>query len=178
MPVSGQPVLTTPRLLIRRITPDDEGAMLSVYGDAEAMRWVDDGTPIAPDACRRWIRITLGNYESRGYGMFACAMAQTGEVVGFCGLVHPGGQAEPELKYAFERTHWGHGYASEAARGLLRYGFTTLGLDEIISTVAAEHAASINVLEKLGMRHSDDRREADGSVTRVYRLCGADFGDA
>ena len=83
--------------------------MLAVYGDAEAMRWVGDGTPLSPEECDRWLVVTAENYAKRGYGMFALVERETGAVVGFCGLVHFGGQAEPEIKYALLRCGLGPG---------------------------------------------------------------------
>ena len=53
--------------------------------------------------------VTAENYDHRGYGMFALVERETGAVVGFCGLVHPGGQTEAEIKYAFLRTALGPG---------------------------------------------------------------------
>ena len=52
------------------------------------------------------------NYAKRGYGMFALEEKATGRVVGYCGIVHPGGQPEPEVKYALRRSHWGSAHTS------------------------------------------------------------------
>ena len=137
--------------------------MVAVYGDADAMRWVGDGKPLDRDACRRWIDVTARNYRERGYGMCAVELGDGGNVVGFCGLVHPNGQAEAELKYALHREYWGNGYASEVAAGMLRYG-ADLGLGRIIATVATEHAASQRVLSKIGMRRSHLRTHEEGAT--------------
>ena len=158
----------TAHLTVRRLGPDDAAAMLAVYGDAEAMRWVDDGRPIEPAECKRWVEVTLGNYERRGYGMSVLVERSTAEVVGFCGLVHPGGQEEPELKYALLRSAWGRGLATEAARGMLRYGRETLGIRRVIATIAPANAASRRVLEKAGMRYREQRVAADGERTDVW----------
>ena len=91
-----------------------------------------------------------------------------GQVVGFCGLVHPGGQAEAEVKYAFLRSHWGQGLASEAVPALLAYGATQHRLTRIIATVAPANLASQRVLTKAGMSLSHQRRNEDGSLTCVY----------
>ena len=85
--------IETARLKIRRIVPSDVDAMFAVYGDAESMRYVGDGQPLTFERCEQWVRVTEKNYAARGYGMFALEERATGEVVGFAGLVHPGGQA-------------------------------------------------------------------------------------
>ncbi|MBL8325697.1 MAG: GNAT family N-acetyltransferase [Rubrivivax sp.] len=176
-------VFVTPRLVARHLGAQDLDALVAVYGDADAMRWVGDGRPLARADCARWIEVTHENYRRRGYGMFALVERLTpshagpsstpaatglGAVVGFCGLVHPGGQAQPELKYALLRPHWGRGLASEAAAGLVAHGLRVLGLTGIMATVAPEHGASQRVLAKAGLRPGELRHNDDGSRTMVF----------
>jgi RimJ/RimL family protein N-acetyltransferase len=159
----------TERLRVRHIDYGDLDAMYAVYGDAEAMRWVDNGLPMERSLCEQWIGITHNNYTSRGYGMSALELMPSGEVVGFCGIVHPDGQPEPELKYAVLRQYWGQGIATEAAHGMLDYAATELGLHRIIATVAPEHAVSQRVLSKAGMSRGEPMIHADGSRTEVFK---------
>lgn len=158
----------TERLRARMLTPADADALHAVYGDAEAMRWVGDGQPLDHATCVRWIGVTQRNYAKRGYGMSALELRSTGAVVGFCGLVHPGDQRHAELKYAFLRTLWGLGLASEAAQAMLAYGARQHQLYEIIATAAPDNAASRRVLSKAGMQHVDSHRYEDGSMTELY----------
>ena len=143
--------------------------MFAVYGDADAMRWVGGGEPITQEGCAKWLEVTANNYRVRGYGMFALLDRRTGEVVGFCGLVHPGGQVDAEIKYALKRSYWGAGLATEAASAMLAYGATTHNLAEIIATTAPENAASHRVLLKAGMRRAELRDNGDGTLTQVFR---------
>lgn len=159
----------TARLCVRQIGHDDLDAMHSVYSDADAMRWVDDGLPMGRSLCRKWIGITHDNYTTRGYGMSALVLKQAGEVIGFCGIVHPGRQSEPELKYALMRQYWGQGIATEAATGMLDYAAKQLKLHRVIATVAREHAASQRVLVKAGMSRCEPRVHADGSTSEVFQ---------
>lgn len=157
----------TPRLFARRLDEGDIEALFAVYGDADAMRFVGDGEPLCREDCAEWAEVTRRNYAIRGYGMAALILCETGEVVGFCGLVHPGGQQDVELKYALKRTFWGLGFATEAARGMLDYGAKTLGRTKVIATIYPENRASERVLTKIGMTFVEDRTEDDGTVTRV-----------
>jgi RimJ/RimL family protein N-acetyltransferase len=161
-------VFETERLLARRLDGGDVEALLAVYGDADAMRWVGDGEPITREGCERWVEVTEANYARRGYGMFALQDKATGRVVGFCGIVHPGGQPEAEVKYAFLRSHWGRGLATEAVRALLRHGAEVHRLTHIIATTAPENAASHRVLLKAGLRRGALRRNDDGSHTQLF----------
>ncbi|NEQ55638.1 MAG: GNAT family N-acetyltransferase, partial [Leptolyngbya sp. SIO3F4] len=74
----------TERIICRRLLSSDIDEMYAVYGDADAMRWVDDGQPIQRSECSKWLTVTLNNYESRGYGMSTLVSRMDGTVIGFC----------------------------------------------------------------------------------------------
>ena len=93
--------------------------------------------------------------------------AATGEIVGFCGIVHPAGQQLPEIKYSFKKAYWGLGYASEVVPAMISYGNTAHSLKKIIATVAAENAASQRVLLKSNMTPSEEYLE-DGRKVLVF----------
>lgn len=158
----------TKRLICRRWEPQDLAPLYAVYSDPEGMRWVGDGKAISLARCEEWFGVTESNYAKRGYGMFALVERESGTVVGFCGLVHPGGQVEPEIKYAFAKSSWGRGLASEAVPALLAYGAAKHCLQRIIATVATANLASQRVLLKSGMLLREQRRNEDGSITNVY----------
>lgn len=171
-------VFQSRRLLCRRWVPHDFESLLAVYSDPQAMRWVGDGQPISRGECEEWFKVTESNYAKRGYGMFALVERDSGTVVGFAGLVHPGGQSEPEIKYAFLRTHWGIGLATEAVGELLAYGAAAHGLRRIIATVAPENLASQRVLTKCGMALARHRTNDDGSTTLVFEWnCASSVDD-
>jgi len=161
-------VFETERLRVRRWRASDHADLMAVYGDADAMRWVGDGQPITEDECRRWLEVTRGNYEKRGYGMFAVERKAEPGVIGFCGIVHPGGQEVAEVKYAYLRRVWGQGIASEALVGLIAYGVRVHGIGRMIATTAPENAASHRVLLKAGMRRAELRSHDDGGHTQVF----------
>lgn len=162
------PEFLTERLLVRRWRAADLEALQAVYGDADAMRWVGDGRAITQEECVRWLSVTQANYETRGYGMFAIEERSSSGVIGFCGIVHPGGQPEPEVKYALLRSHWGRGLATEAVIGLIAYGAATHKLGFLIATAAPENRASHRVLLKAGMRSGVLRANEDGTSTQVF----------
>lgn len=151
--------------------------MHAVYGDAVIVRWVGDGIPLDRSQCEHWIEITHRNYATRGYGMLALVARDTGDIAGFGGLVHPGGQPEAEIKYALRREYQGQGLATEAAAGLLRYGAEALGIRTVIATVDPENLASLRVLLKAGMQQGELRRNDDGSLTQLFSWSPA-LGDA
>ncbi len=161
-------MFSTERLHVRHIEPADVDAMHAVYGDADAMRWVGDAVPLAREYCAEWIVITQRNYALRGYGMSALAERDSSEVIGFCGLVHPGGQPEVEIKYALRREYWGKGFATEAVTGMLAYGASSFAITRVIATTAPENIASHRVLSKAGMLRGELQRNEDGSFTQLF----------
>ncbi|MDF1838441.1 MAG: GNAT family N-acetyltransferase [Planctomycetota bacterium] len=162
------PVAETERLRIRHLQPSDIAHMRVVYGDLEAMRYVGDGSAISEEDCVRWVDVTLKNYTKRGYGMFVVELKESGRVIGFCGLVHPGDQELPELKYAYLREHWGQGYASEAGEALRAHGEHSLGMPGIIATVDPEHIVSHRVLAKCNFTLRKTITEDDGLPIAVW----------
>ena len=84
-------------------------------------------------------------------------MSASGEFVGFTGLAVPSFEAPftpaVEVGWRLARPAWGHGYATEAARASLAYGFGELGLEEVVSFTSVGNARSRAVMERLGMTH-------------------------
>nr|WP_250157375.1 GNAT family N-acetyltransferase [Tianweitania aestuarii] len=124
-----------------------------------------------------------------GYGFAAVELAQTGETVGFVGIrknpsiVHLSPDAT-EIGWRLKRNTWGKGYATEAAREWLRFGFEEVGLEEIISFAVASNTWSLAVMERIGMVHDeagdfdhDDVPETHPHLKRhaLYRLSRTDW---
>lgn len=161
-------VFETERLVVRRWRDSDLPHILAVYGDAEVTKWVGNGKPITEEEAREWLVVTQRNYEKYGYGMFAVEFRSRPGIIGFCGIVHPMGQEEAEVKYAYLPSVWGHGIATEALSGLISYGINIHGLSRLIATTALENVASHAVLLKVGMSRGELRVEKDGSFTQIF----------
>lgn len=167
-PTAPLTVFVTERLAVRHWHDGDLADLVGVYGDADAMRWVGEGRALTTAECLRWIEVTRENIRRRGYGMFAMTLRHAPVVVGFCGLVHPGGQPLAEVKYALHRAHWGRGYATEAVAGLLSHGARAHGLGHVVATAAPANLASHRVLLKAGLRPTHLRDNADGTRTQCF----------
>jgi len=96
------------------------------------------------------------HFSEHGFGLWAIEVPNVASFIGFTGLAVVRFSApftpcvEVGWRLAFE--HWGHGYATEAARLALDYGFGTLALPEVVSFTAARNHRSRAVMERLGMR--------------------------
>ncbi|MFG2824185.1 GNAT family N-acetyltransferase [Kitasatospora sp. NPDC048365] len=116
----------------------------------------------------------------RGWGWWAVEVAATGEFIGFTGL-DPVDEEMPfdgvEIGWRLARSAWGHGYATEAARAALAYGFGTLDLPEILAVTAAGNLRSQAVMERIGMTRDpaddfDDPTVPEGPLRAsvLYRI--------
>jgi [ribosomal protein S5]-alanine N-acetyltransferase len=85
---------------------------------------------------------------------------------GHCGLHYLGNTPEVELTYAINPFYWGQGFATEAAKAVLRWGFDTLGLKQIVAVTAPDNAASRRVMQKLGMQY--EKNIQYGGAEAVY----------
>ncbi len=158
----------TPRLGVRQPTADDLAAMVAVYGDADAMRYVGDGEALTAERCQEWLAVIEQRYALKGYGMAALCRRSDGVVLGFCGVVHPNLRPLGEIKYALVREHWGQGYATEAVRGMLDYIAKNFSPTQIAATVNPAHLRSQQVLSKAGMLKGSLRANTDGSFTQLF----------
>ena len=114
----------------------------------------------------------------------AAVLRETGELVGDLSLlwaseVHKQG----ELGFMVHPRHQGRGYATEAARPLLRFAFEELGLHRVVGTLEARNSASARVLEKLGMRREGHLVEnewvkGEWQSELVYAILDREWRDA
>jgi RimJ/RimL family protein N-acetyltransferase len=150
-------IVATDRLVLRRFTTSDPELLVELDSDPEVMRYITGGattprirveTAVLPAMIRDYDRYP-------GFGAFATYTKADGEFIGLCILLprmdDPPGQAE--LGYRLRKSAWGKGYAVEASRGLLDYGFTELGLTRIFAETMAVNTRSRRVMEKLGLRY-------------------------
>jgi RimJ/RimL family protein N-acetyltransferase len=125
------------------------------------------------------------HFGDHGFGLWAIEVPGVAPFIGFAGLQVPGFSAhftpcvEIGWRLAFE--HWGHGYATEAARLALGYGFGTAALREVVSYTSATNRRSRAVMERLGMRRDptddfDYPRLPEGHPLRPHVLYRLDSG--
>ncbi|GJM23288.1 MAG: N-acetyltransferase [Planctomycetota bacterium] len=156
----------TERLLHRASIPEDAEAFFKLNTDIEVMRYTAEPMLESVEASLARIE-NYPDFETVGYGRWSCVLKSTGEVIGFCGLKYLPDLDVVDVGYRLLREHWGRGYATEASRASIAYGFDEIGLERIAGFVLPENAASIHVLEKCGLQ-ADGEFEEDG--LRVLRF--------
>ncbi|HEY2651186.1 MAG TPA: GNAT family N-acetyltransferase [Solirubrobacteraceae bacterium] len=171
--------LRTERLLLRQWQEADLEPFAQLNADPEVMTHFPSLlTRERSDALARDISDSI---EEQGWGLWAVEVVDGPSFIGFVGLNEPRFEAHfipaVEVGWRLGREHWGYGYATEAARGAVDFGFGELGLDEIVAMVAPANARSRAVAERLGMTRNpaddfDHPRIPEGPLQRhvLYRL--------
>ncbi|ONI71558.1 GNAT family N-acetyltransferase [Kribbella sp. ALI-6-A] len=152
--------LRTERLLLREWTEADKEPFAAMNSDPAVMEHFPAMmTREESDAFVDRIGAQLAEW---GFGLWALEVRDTGRFIGFTGLSRPSFEAHftpaVEVGWRLSKDAWGNGYATEAARAALAYGFGPAGLDEIVSFTATTNLPSQRVMQRIGMTHdvSDD----------------------
>src|SRR6185503_8515964 len=145
--------LRTARLLLRRWHASDREPFAAMNADARVMEHFPAVLSRAEsDALAARID---EHFAEHGFGLWAVEIPGVAPFAGFVGLSVPGFQAHftpcVEVGWRLGTDHWRRGYATEAARAVLAFGFDTLGLDEIVSFTVPENVRSRKVMERIGM---------------------------
>jgi ribosomal-protein-alanine N-acetyltransferase len=150
--------LTTERLLLRHFHILDRQPMYRIFCDTDVMRF-SDGVKTR-EWVHTWLRTCLERYyQTWGFGPYAVVEKRSQTVLGYCGLFffpEIDGQSEVEIGYRLIQSAWGMGYATEAAKAVRDFAFTTLGIKRLIAIIDPSNFASIRVAEKIGMKYEKE----------------------
>ncbi|WP_319463557.1 GNAT family N-acetyltransferase [Micromonospora sp. RTP1Z1] len=138
---------------LRRWRAADRAAFAQMNADPEVMEHFP--APLTRYGSDLLVDRIEAGFDQHGFGLWAIEVVTTGQFVGFTGLSVPGFEAHftpaVEVGWRLARPAWGQGYATEAARAAIDYGFTRVGLPMIVSFTAAINARSRAVMDRLGM---------------------------
>ena len=154
--MTGDELLRTDRLVLRRLRPDDADDLFALDDDPEVMRFINGGAPADRTAIEQ--AIARQTYDG-GLGRWAAHERAGGTFVGWFGLIRildgplHAGPDVAELGYRLRRAVWGRGLATEGGDALLAYGFDRLGLRRIVAQTMTVNTASRRVMDKLGLTY-------------------------
>jgi len=150
------PTLETERLVLRAWKQEDFEPYARFMADADVMRYLSGVSLSRADAWRNLAAI-LGHWVLRGYGMWAVERKSDGAFIGRVGLWNPEGWPGLEVGWTLGKVYWGQGYATEAARAAMAYGFLTQPVDRLISVIDPRNAPSQAVATRLGETRGERR---------------------
>ncbi len=149
--------------MLREFVEDDWGAVLAYQSDPRYLRFYPHPAP-TPEQARAFVAQFLDQQVEvpRWKWQLAIELAQTGQLIGNCGLrLDAPGTRTGNIGFELAPNFWGRGYATEAAREMLRFGFADLRLERIWARCIAENEASARVLERIGMRLAEREPAAE-----------------
>ena len=146
-------MLQTDRLILRQWTDNDKDLFFKLHSDPEVMEYFPAKfSKQESDAMFAKVNSLTSN---RGWGLWACEIKSSGDFIGYIGLHKPelGLPFEPcvEVGWLLAREYWGQGFATEAAKACVEYGFNSLNLAEIVSFTSVKNHRSIAVMKRIGM---------------------------
>ncbi len=143
----------TPRLLLRHWREEDRDPFAEMGADPEVMEHFPAMMTAAESS--GWVDRVGGDLDRRGWGLWVVEELSSGRFLGFTGLNVPGFEAPflpaVEIGWRLRRDAWGHGYASEAARGVLAAAFDDLELADLVSFTSTTNVRSQAVMRRIGM---------------------------
>ncbi len=145
--------LATDRLILRQWREEDLEPFAAMSADPAVMEFLLGPLDRArSDAVAQRLH---DHIAAHSFGFWALEARGLAPFIGFAGLLNVGAEQSfapaVEVGWRLARAHWGHGYASEAARAALDHGFGALGLDEIVAMTVPANRRSRAVMERLGM---------------------------
>lgn len=147
------PTIKTDRLTLRAFTQADTDALTLILNGDDVLRYFPTTTPPTRDCVAKMITRILHHWEEYGYGLWAITLAETGQLMGRCGLQYIPETDEVEVDFIVGRQFWGQGFATEAGIISITYGFDSLDVNSITGIVHPDNLASQRVLQKLGMHY-------------------------
>ena len=145
-------LLETNRLIIEHFNTSDISDWAKIESDADVRRFVD-GKVLSFKEARKYVEMNILQYQTIGYGRYAVRLKEKRNLIGMCGFLKE--NYGIDFGYRYSRISWGKGLGFEAAKSVLNYGFSELGLEKVVGLTAEENYGSIRILEKLGFKFQE-----------------------
>jgi len=162
-------IIETNRLYFREFTEADAPLVYQLNSDPEVMRYLHEPETTMANAVDAIRSIILPQYALYHHGRWALYVKDSNTFIGWCGLKYLKEREEIDLGYRLMKTAWGKGYATEAAKATIEYGFNTLNMPRLVARAHIENTASLQVIEKCGF-HFIRQDVFDGCPVKTYEL--------
>ncbi|MDB5034616.1 MAG: family acetyltransferase [Chlorobi bacterium] len=145
------PVIETPRLLLREFTREDIDDLHAIVSDPITMKFYPG--PLTRQQAIDWIERSMASYAEHGFGRWGTIEKSSGTMIGHCGIINATVDGRDVIDIGYIITHplHGLGYATEAAAAVRDHAFGALEIPAIHANMAQDHHASSRVAEKIGM---------------------------
>lgn len=176
--------IITERLVIRRYTHSDIPDVLEFASQPSVAKVVSGRVQATLEGVRKYIDLqnSCELFEKDQVFELALERRDDGKVIGLLGLICSDPR-QAEIGWVLNEECRGRGYATEAARALMDYGFNCLGLSRIYADATGDNLASLRVMERLGMRREallrgSVREEGKWLDKYIYGILAGEWRDA
>jgi len=160
-------VFETPRLILRQFTEADAALLVQLNSNPEVLKYLHEPLLEKEEQALHIIKTVILPQYKNNLGRWAIHLKTSNEFIGWCGLKYLADQDEIDLGYRLMQNFWGRGFAFEAAKHSLDYGFNQLHLKTVIGRAHIENTASLKILEKIGM-HFIKEEVVDNCPVKTY----------
>ena len=144
-------IIETSRTILRKFTMDDLDDVAAIFSNPRVMRYLGlNCQPASREETQQILESMIRLWQTKGYGRMAVISKDNNKLIGVAGLRYYEGDAE--LFYLLDEPYWGKGLATEIGEAILEYGFETHGFPRIIAVTRPANAATLRVLDKLGLK--------------------------
>ena len=159
--------------MLRGWRDEDLEPFAALNADPEVMEFMP--RLLSRSECETILGRIRDHFDRHGFGWWAVEVPDTAPLIGFVGISVPRFEAHftpcVEVGWRLARAHWGQGYATEAARTAIAFGFEQAGLDEIVSFTAIINQRSQSVMQRLGMTRDPSEDFDHPALPTDHRLC-------
>ena len=163
--------ITTPRLQLRLWKEDDISALIQMNQDKEVMKYFLD--TLNEEQSISFYHRVQAHFKENGFGLFVVEDQLNKDFLGYTGFMIANFESEftpcVEIGWRFNKKYWGNGFATEAAKACLEYGFTQLGFDKVYSFTSTLNKKSEAVMQRIGMRKIGEFEHP--KITTDHPLC-------
>ncbi len=163
-------VIETERLILRRLTVDDDEFILELLNDPAWLRFIGDkGVRTLDDAREYILKGPVAMYERLGFGLYLTELKDEGVPIGVCGLIKRDYLKDVDIGFAFLPRFRREGYGYESASAVMSYGKRALGLNRLAAITSPDNYDSAGLLEKLGFHFEGMiKLSVDGEEVRLF----------
>lgn len=169
-------ILKSERLIYRPFELSDAQALFEMDSNPNVHKYLWQKPTLDIDESIQIIEMLHKQYKENGIGRFATILKETGEFIGWTGIkfvndhIENGNTNFYDYGYRLDEKHWNKGYASEATKIWLDYGFNEMNINKMNAYTHAENGASNHILSKSGFQFIEDYPDKDGIIWKWWQL--------
>jgi [ribosomal protein S5]-alanine N-acetyltransferase len=174
-------ILETNRLILRPLELSDAQELFELNKNPNVHKYLWKKPEEVIDESIKVIEYVQRQYAENNIGRYATILKETGEFIGWTGIkfvndhIENGNTNFYDYGYRLNEKFWNKGYATEASKAWLNYGFNEMKIDRINAYTHAQNGASNHVLQKVGMKFMENYPDTNGIIWKWWQIENTDF---